>query len=137
MVSPYTGGARVGICWVVGAADQVEEVGLPEVRIVVEVGEGAWVEEFRGIEVPVRVGAGDVGTDAAAGAGDVAAGETAGVGDVGTDAVAGAGDVAAEETAGVGDVVDGGVSSGTGKVVTGKATRAVGAVEETARPGRA
>ena len=95
------------------------------------------MEEFGGIEVPVRVGAGDVGTDAAAGAGDVAAGETARVGDVGTDAVAGAGDVAAEETAGVGDVVDGGVSSGTGKVVTGKATRAVGAVEKTARPGRA
>ena len=41
MVSPYTGGARVGICWVVGAADQVEEVGLPEVMIVVEVGDGA------------------------------------------------------------------------------------------------
>ena len=73
------------------------------------------MEEFGGIEVPVRVGAGDVGTDA----------------------VAGAGDVAAEETAEVGDVVDGGVSSGTGKVVTGKATRAVGAVEKTARPGRA
>ena len=96
------------------------------------------MEEFGGIEVPVRVGAGDVGTDAAAGAGDVAAGETAGVGDVGTDAVAGAGDVAAEETAGVGDVgTDGGVSSGTGEVVTGKATRAVGAIEGTARPGRA
>ena len=91
-------------CWVVGAADEVEEVGLPELMIVVEVGEGAQVEEFEGIEVPVRVGAGDVGTDAAAGAGDVAAEETAGVGDVGTDAVAGAGDVAAEETAGVGDV---------------------------------
>ena len=90
--------------------------------------------EFGGIEVPVRVGAGDVGTDAAAGAGDVAAGETAGVGDVGTDAVAGAGDVAAEETAGVGDV---GTDAVAGKVVTGKATRAVGAVEKTARPGRA
>ena len=127
-------------CWAVGAADEVEEAGMPEVMIVVEVGEGAWVEEFGGIEVPVRVGAGDVGTDAAAGAGDVAAEETAGVGDVGTDAVAGAGDVAAEETAKVGEVgavVDSGVSSGTGEVVTGKATRAVGAVEETARPGRA
>ena len=100
MVSPYTGGARVGICWVVGAADQVEEVGLPEVRIVVEVGEGAWVEEFRGIEVPVRVGAGDVGTDAAAGAGKVGA------------------------------VDDDGTSSRTGEVVNGEATRTVGAVEE-------
>ena len=90
-------------------------MGLPEVRIVVEVGEGAWVEEFGGIEVPVRVETGDIGTDAAVGAGDVAA----------------------EETAGVGDVVDGGVSSGTGEVVTGKATRAVGAIEGTARPGRA
>ena len=112
MASPDTGGARVGTCWVVGAADQVEEVGLPEVRIVVEVGEGAWVEEFRGIEVPVRVGAGDVGTDAVAGAGDVAAEETAGAG-------------------GVGAVVDGGASSGTGEVVTGEATRTVGTVEET------
>ena len=112
-------------------------MGLPEVRILVEVGEGAWVEEFGGIEVPVRVEMGDVGADAAVGAGDVAAEETAGVGDVGTDAAVGAGDVAAEETAGVGDVVDGGVSSGTGEVVTGKATRAVGAIEGTARPGRA
>ena len=41
MASPDTGGARMGTCWVVGAADKVEEVGLPEVRIVVEVGEGA------------------------------------------------------------------------------------------------
>ena len=41
MASPDTGGARVGTRWVVGAADQVEEVGLPEVRIVVKVGEGA------------------------------------------------------------------------------------------------
>ena len=76
-------------------------MGLPEVRIVVKVGEGAWVEEFGGIEVPVRVGAGDVGTDAAAGAG------------------------------GVGAVVDGGVPSGTGEVVTDEATRTVGAVGET------
>ena len=36
-------------------------MGLPEVRIVVEVGEGTWVEEFGGIEVPVRVEMGDVG----------------------------------------------------------------------------
>ena len=99
MVSPYTGGARVGICWVVGAADQVEEVGLPEVRIVVKVGEGAWVEEFRGIEVPVRVGAGDVGTDTAAGAG------------------------------GVGAVDDDGTSSRTEEVVNGEATRTDVAVE--------
>ena len=99
MASPDTGGARVGTCWVVGAADQVEEVGLPEVRIVVEVGEGAWVEEFGGIEVPVRVGAGDVGTDAAAGAG------------------------------GVGAVDDDGTSSRTEGVVNGEATRTVGAVE--------
>ena len=91
-------------------------MGLPEERIVVEVGEGAWVEEFGGIEVPVRVEVGDVGTDAAVGAGDVAAEETAGVGDVGT---------------------DGGASSGTGEIVTGKAIRAVGALEGTARPGRA
>ena len=34
-------------------------------------------------------------------------------------------------------MVDGGVSSGTGEVVTGKATRAVGAIEGMARPGRA
>ena len=101
MASPDTGGARMETCWVVGAADEVEEAGMPEVMIVVEVGEGAWVEEFGGIEVPVRVGAGDVGTDAAAGAG------------------------------GVGAVVDVGVSSGTGEVVTGEATRTVGAVEET------
>ena len=99
-------------CWAVGAADEVEETGMPEVMIVVEVGEGAWVEEFGGIEVPVRVGAGDVGADAAAGAGDVAAEETAGAGEVGA-------------------VVDGGVSSGTGVVVTGEATRTVGGVEET------
>ena len=65
MASPDTGGARMETCWVVGAADEVEEVGLPEVMIVVEVGEGAQVEEFEGIEVPVRVGAGDVGTDTA------------------------------------------------------------------------
>ena len=103
----------------------------------VEVGEGTWVEEFGGIEVPVRVEMGDVGADAAVGAGDVAAEETAGVGDVGTDAAVGAGDVAAEETAGVGDVVDGGVSSGTGEVVTGETTRAVEAVLKTARSGRA
>ena len=41
MASPDTGGARMGTCWVVGTADKVEGVGLPEVRIVVEVGEGA------------------------------------------------------------------------------------------------
>ena len=63
MASPDTGGARMETCWAVGAADEVEEAGMPEVMIVVEVGEGAWVEEFGGIEVPVRVGAGDVGTD--------------------------------------------------------------------------
>ena len=39
--SQDTGGAGVETCWVVGAADKVEEVGLPEVMIVVEVGEGA------------------------------------------------------------------------------------------------
>ena len=88
-------------CWAVGAADEVEEAGMPEVMIVVEVGEGAWVEEFGGIEVPVRVGAGDVGTDAAAGAGEVGA------------------------------VDDDGTSSRTGEVVNGEATRTVGAVEET------
>ena len=101
MASPDTGGARMETCWAVGAADEVEEAGMPEVMIVVEVGEGAWVEEFGGIEVPVRVGAGDVGTDAAAGAG------------------------------GVGAVVGGVVPSGTGEVVTGEAARTVGAVEET------
>ena len=37
MASPDTGGARGETCWVVGAADEVEEVGLPEVMIVVEV----------------------------------------------------------------------------------------------------
>ena len=67
----------------------------------VEVGEGAWVEEFGGIEVPVRVETGDVGTDAAAGAGKVGA------------------------------VDDDGTSSGTGEVVTDEATRTVGAVGET------
>ena len=41
MASRDTGGARMGTCWVVGAADKVEEVGLPEVMIVVEVGKGA------------------------------------------------------------------------------------------------
>ena len=87
-------------CWVVGAADEVEEVGLPEVMIVVEVGEGARVEEFEGIKVPVRVGAGDVGTDAAAGAG------------------------------GIGAVDDDGASSGTEEVVNGEATGTVGAVEK-------
>ena len=86
-------------CWVVGAADEVEEVGLPELMIVVEVGEGARVEEFEGIEVPVRVGAGHVGTDTAAGAG------------------------------GVGAVDDDGTSSRTEEVVNGKATRTDGAVE--------
>ena len=101
MASPDTGGARMETCWAVGAADEVEEAGMPEVMIVVEVGEGAWVEEFGGIEVPVRVGAGDVGTDAAAGAG------------------------------GVGAVDDDGTSSRTGEVVNGEATRTVGAVEET------
>ena len=100
MASPDTGGARMETCWVVGAADKVEEAGLPEVMIVVEVGEGAWVEEFGGIEVPVRVGAGDVGTDAAAGAG------------------------------GVGAVDDDGTSSRTEGVVNGEATRTVGAVEK-------
>ena len=86
-------------CWVVGAADEVEEAGMPEVMIVVEVGEGAWVEQFGGIEVPVRVGAGDVGTDAAAGAG------------------------------GVGAVDDDGMWSRTEEVVNGEATRTIGAVE--------
>ena len=37
VASPDTGGARVETCWVVGAADEVEEVGLPEVVMVVEV----------------------------------------------------------------------------------------------------
>ena len=100
MASPDTGGARMETCWVVGAADEVEEAGMPEVMIVVEVGEGVWGEEFEGIEVPVRVGAGDVGTDAAAGAG------------------------------GVGAVDDGRASSGTEAVVDGEATRTVGAVEK-------
>ena len=57
--------------------------------------------EFGGIEVPVRVGAGDVGTDAAAGAGEVGA------------------------------VDDDGTSLRMGEVVNGEATRTVGAVEET------
>ena len=38
---------------------------------------------------------------------------------------------------GVGAVDDGGASSGTEEVVTSEAKRTVGAVEETARPGRA
>ena len=41
VASPDIGGARMGTCWVVGAADKVEEAGLPELMIVVEVGEGA------------------------------------------------------------------------------------------------
>ena len=116
-------------------------MGLPEVRIVVEVSEGAWVEEFGGIEVPVRVEMGDVGVDAVVGTGDVAAEEIAGVGDVGTEAAMGAGDVAAEETAAVGAVgTEAAVGAGdvaAEKTVTGKATRAVGAIEGMARPGRA
>ena len=41
MASPDTGGARMETCWVVGAADKVEEVGLLAVMMVVGVGEGA------------------------------------------------------------------------------------------------
>ena len=104
-------------CWVVGAADEVEEVWLPEMVMVVEVDEDARVEEFEGIGVPGRVGA------------VVGVGTVWGAGGVEADAAAGAG--------GVGAMVDGGVSSGTGEVVTGEATRTVGAVEKTARPGRA
>ena len=59
------------------------------------------MEEFGGIEVPVRVGAEDVGTGAAAGAGEVGA------------------------------VDEDGTSSRTKEVVNGEATRTVGAVEET------
>ena len=104
-------------CWVVGAADEVEEVWLPEMVMVVEVDEDARVEEFEGIEVTVRVGA------------VVGVGTVWGAGDVEADAAAGAGEVGA--------FGDGGASSGTGDVVNGEATRTVGAVEETARPGRA
>ena len=113
--SQNTGGAGVETCWVVGAADEVEEVWLPEMVMVVEVDEDARVEEFEGIEVTVRVGA-----------------------VVGVGTVWGAGDVEADEAAGgVGAVGDGEASSGTEEVVNGEAARTVGAVEETARPGRA
>ena len=85
-------------------------------------------------------GVGDVGTEAAVGAGDVAAEETAAVGAVGTEAAVGAGDVAAEETAAVGAVgTEAAVGAGdvaAEETVTGKATRAVGAIEGMARPGR-
>ena len=74
------------------------------------------------------------------GAGEVAAEETAEVGAGGTEATVGAGDVVAEETAEVGA---GGTEAavGAGEVVaegtvTGMATRAVGAIEGMARPGR-
>ena len=72
---------------------------------------------------------GDVGIDAVMGAAE----DTAGGGDVGIDAVMGA----AEDTAGGGDVgID--VVVGTAEdTVTGKATRAVEAIEGRARPGRA
>ena len=59
------------------------------------------MEEFGGIEVPVRVGAGVGGTDAATGAGKVGA------------------------------VDGDGTSSRTGVVVTDEATRTVGTVGET------
>ena len=102
-------------CWVVGAADEVEEVWLPEMVMVVEVDEDARVEEFEGIEVTVRVGAVvDVGTVRRTG--DVKAGEAAG---------------------GVEAVDDGEASLRTEDVVSGEAARKVGAVEETACPGRA
>ena len=102
-------------CWVGGAADEVEEVWLPEMVMVVEVDEDARVEEFEGSEVTVRVGAVvDVGTVRRTG--DVKAGEAAG---------------------GVEAVDDGEVSLRTEDVVNGEAARKVGAVEETARLGRA
>ena len=65
---------------------------------------------------------GDVGIDAVMGAAE----DTAGGGDVGIDAVVGT----AEDTAGGGDVA-------AEETVTGKATRAVEAIEGRARPGRA
>ena len=55
--SQDTGGAGVETCWVVGAADEVVEVWMPEMVMVVEVDKDARVEEFEGIEVTVRVGA--------------------------------------------------------------------------------
>ena len=67
-------------------------------------------------------GVGDVGIEAAVGTAE----DTAGVGDVEIEAAVGT----AEDTAGVGDVA-------AEETVTGKATRAVGAIEGMARPGRA
>ena len=107
--SQNTGGAGVETCWVVGAADEVEEVWLPEMVMVVEVAEDARVEEFEGIEVTVRVGA-----------------------VVGVGTVWGAGDVEADEaTGGVGAVGDGEASSGTEEVVSGEAARRAWAVGST------
>ena len=93
--------------WVGGAADEVEEVWMPEVVVVVEVDEDARVGEFEGSEATGRVGAvADVGTVRRTG--NVEAGEAAG---------------------GVEAVDDGEASLRTEEVVSGEAARKVGAVE--------